>query len=90
MRNEIELCAAVRSAMKRRNLAEEQLAQMLKTTPVMIKKLLHGDIVPSRHLEKQLIQVLGISEPRVKKMAERREARGAAPSKAQAKSRKVA
>ena len=56
----------------------------------MIKKLLHGDIVPSRHLEKQLIQVLGISEPRVKKMAERREARGAAPSKAQAKSRKVA
>ena len=89
MRSETELCAAVRSAMKRRNLNEDQLAQMLKTTPVMIKKLVRGDIVPSRHLEGQLMQVLGISELRVKKMAQRRERRGAA-KKAAAKSRKVA
>jgi len=91
MRSETELCVAVRSAMKRRKLKEDQLVQMLNTTPVMIEKLLRGDIMPSRQLETQLIQVLGISEPRVKKMAERREKRGATKkSKAPAKSRNVA
>jgi len=80
MHHEKELAAAVRAAMKKHNLNNEQLAARLNLSPTMIDRLLCGKIVPSRHLEKQLIEALGISDQRVKKMAERREKKSSASS----------
>ena len=73
MRSEKELSAAVRAAMKKQNLKKEQLAEKLKISTIMIDKLLCGDVFPSRHLEKQMIEVLGIKEQRVSQLVRRRE-----------------
>ncbi|HXZ78308.1 MAG TPA: hypothetical protein VEG30_00135 [Terriglobales bacterium] len=75
MRTEKELAAAIRAAMKRKKLEKNQLAQALKINPIMLDKIVCGDIVPSEHLEKQMIEVLGVKEVRVKKMADRRQRR---------------
>jgi ribosome-binding protein aMBF1 (putative translation factor) len=81
LRNEKELAATVRAAMKKRGLKKEQLAQMLRMHPMMIDKLLCGEIHPSSHLEEQMIKVLGINEQRVTKMAQRRGRRSNAKSR---------
>ena len=64
MRNEKELAAAVRAAMKKRGVKKEQLAQMLGMHPIMIDKLLGGEINPSSHLREQMSKVFGISAVR--------------------------
>jgi len=63
---------------------------MLDMDGIMVNKLLCGDLVPSRHLEKQMIEVLGIQEHRVSKMAHRRENRSPKKSQAAAPRRKAA
>ena len=73
MRSEKELAAAVRAAMKKQKLEKHQLAEKLKISPIMLDKLLCGDIFPSRHLEKQMTEILGIKEQRVAELARRRE-----------------
>ena len=75
MRNEKELSGAIRSALKKRKLTKDQLAGMLAISPTMADKLLCGDIEPSRHLEKKMIEVLGIDEDKVLKLAARRQRR---------------
>jgi transcriptional regulator with XRE-family HTH domain len=82
MQHETELAAAVHAAMKKQNLNKSELADRLKLSPVMLEKLLCGKILPSRHLEKQLVEELGISRQRVTKLAERREKKSAAGSAA--------
>ena len=87
MQHETEMAAAVRAAVKRKHLTRAQLAERLKLSPIMLEKLLCGKIFPSKHLEKQLVEELGISGQRVKKLAERREkkstATGAATKRAE-------
>jgi ribosome-binding protein aMBF1 (putative translation factor) len=78
MRNEKELAAAVRSAMKKRKITKDQLASMLDMNPIMIEKFLCGEIEPSRHLEKQMIEILRIDEHRVFHLGERRRHRSPA------------
>jgi transcriptional regulator with XRE-family HTH domain len=48
--------------MQQKNLDREQLAQALGISDVMVDKLLCGDVVPSRHLEKRMLEVLNISQ----------------------------
>jgi ribosome-binding protein aMBF1 (putative translation factor) len=80
MRNENELAAAVRSAMKKRKITKDQLASMLDMHSTMVDKFLCGDIEPSRHLQKQMIEILGIDVRRVSNLAQRRTRRS--PAKA--------
>jgi ribosome-binding protein aMBF1 (putative translation factor) len=72
VQSKTELAASIHNAMKAKHLSEHQLAEVLKTNCFMIDKLLAGDIVPSSHLEKQLIEVLGIPRDKVARLAERR------------------
>jgi transcriptional regulator with XRE-family HTH domain len=58
----LELAATIRRAMQQKNLDREQLAQALGISDVMVDKLLCGDVVPSRHLEKRMLEVLNISQ----------------------------
>ena len=73
MHSETELAVTIRAAMRKKNLSNAQLAGMLNRSPAVIESLLCGKVVPSKHLEKQLIEMLGISGERMTKMAERRE-----------------
>ena len=73
MHSERELAVAVRAAMRKKNLGNDELAALLNRAPGVIENLLCGKVVPSKHLEKQLIEKLGISGQRMTKMAERRE-----------------
>ena len=82
MQHETELAAVVRSAMKKRRVNKSQLAERFKLSPIMLEKLLCGKVIPSKHLEKQLVEELGISGQRVKKLAERREKKSAAETAA--------
>jgi hypothetical protein len=45
----------------------------------MVNKIMRGDVVPSGHLEKQMIEILEIKPDRVKHLAGRRR-RGASPA----------
>ena len=67
------LAATIRAAMRDRNLDRQGIAALLDIGDVMVDKLLCGDIVPSRNLEKQLIEKLGITSPRARRITERRE-----------------
>ena len=75
MRSEKELAAAIRSAMRRHKLTKDQLASKLEISSIMADKLLCGEIEPSRHLEKQMIELLGIREQKVLHLGERRKRR---------------
>ncbi|HWC18710.1 MAG TPA: hypothetical protein VG498_16990, partial [Terriglobales bacterium] len=60
MKSSTELAAIIRAAMRDKNLDRQGLAALLGIGDVMVDKLLCGDIVPSRSLEKQMIEKLGI------------------------------
>jgi hypothetical protein len=47
-----------------------RIAELLGIGDVMVDKLLCGEIVPSRSLEKQLFEKLGITSPRSRRLAE--------------------
>jgi ribosome-binding protein aMBF1 (putative translation factor) len=68
LRTEKELAGTIRAAMKRKKLTKDHVAQTLKVNPIMLDKILCGDVVPSKHLEKQMIEHFGIGEQRVTKL----------------------
>jgi len=72
VRNEKELAVTIRTAMRKKNLKEDELARILGISSTMVEKLVCGEIVPSRHLEKKMIEVLGVSELRMTKLSGRR------------------
>ena len=90
MRDQVELSAAIRSGMRDKGLTEEELGRKLRVSAVMLNKILCGDVVPSRHLEKQLIEVLGIAPERVSRLASRRQKKVTAAMQREAKSKKAA
>lgn len=69
----------VQSAMKAKHLSRDQFAEMMGTNRFMIEKLLRGEIVPSKHLERQLIELLGIPREKIAEFAKwhNRHAKGA-------------
>lgn len=79
MESNTELAKSIQNAMRAKHLTRDQLAETLGTSHFMIEKLLSGDVVPSTHLEKKLIEVLEIPHERIARLAERRnrQARGA-------------
>ena len=72
MHSKSELATSIRNAMEAKHLSQHQLTELLKMNSLMIDKLLSGDIIPSSHLKKQLIEVLGIPRDKVAKRAEHR------------------
>ncbi len=72
MESDTELAKNIQSAMKAKHLSQEQLGEMLATNRVMVEKLLSGNIVPSIHLQKQLVEVLGIPRERIVRLTEQR------------------
>ncbi len=73
MESSTELAATIPAAMRDRNLDRQGIAQLLGIGDVMVDRLLCGDIVPSRSFEKQLVEKLGITYPRARRLAHRRE-----------------
>lgn len=73
MRSKVELSATIRRAAQQKNLDREKLARALGISNLMVDKLLCGEVVPSRHLEKKMVEVLGIEPSTMRTMSERRE-----------------
>jgi transcriptional regulator with XRE-family HTH domain len=59
--------------MREKNLSRERMAELLGVSSVMLDKIMCGDVIPSRHLEKQMVEVLGISRRTLSYMSARRE-----------------
>ena len=53
----------IHRAMRHKRLERNGLAKLLGMNEIMVNKLLSGEVVPSRHLEKKMIELLGIPEP---------------------------
>jgi ribosome-binding protein aMBF1 (putative translation factor) len=90
MRDQVELSAAIRLAMREKKLAPEVLGKKLGVSPIMLDKIMCGDVVPSRHLEKQMIEVLEIEPDRVKNLASRRQKRSGGAVKRPSEKREAA
>ena len=69
----VELSTIIRGAMREKNLDRQGIAALLGIGDVMVDKLLCGEIVPSRSLEKQMVEKLGIAPSRVRAVADRRD-----------------
>ena len=63
MESNTELAKSIQNAMRAKHLTRDQLAETLGTSHFMIEKLLSGDVVPSTHLEKKLIEGESQSKP---------------------------
>lgn len=68
-----ELSVIIRAAMLEKNLDRQGIAALLGIGDVMVDKLLSGEIVPSRSLEKQMVEKLGIAPSRARAVADRRD-----------------
>ena len=73
MKSSTELSAMIRAAMREKELDRQGIAELLGMGDVMVDKLLCGDIVPSRNLEKQMVERLGIASSRVRAVTNRRD-----------------
>ena len=73
MRSKEELSAAIQRAMKDKNLGPEELRRKLDVSEVMLQKIISGEVVPSHHLEKEMVEVLDIQPNRVKRLARLRQ-----------------
>ena len=60
MRSKTEHSATIARAMQEKGLDKQGLAALLGISSVMLNKVLCGDVVPSRHLEKQMREALRI------------------------------
>ncbi len=69
MQSRRELAATLRRAMKQKNFTSNQLQETLGVSGVMVEKILAGEVVPSIHLEKQMIELLEIPERRVHRIS---------------------
>ncbi len=90
MRSNKELAATIRATMKRKGLTDKALGKALGVSAVMVEKIVCGDVVPSRHLEKQLVEVLGIPTTRVAQLAARREQKNKKEQMRESRTRKAA
>lgn len=90
MRDQVELAAAIRRAMKKKKLAADELGKKLGVNAIMLNKIMCGDVVPSRHLEKQMVEVLEIQPQRVKNLAQRRQKKATGAMKRESTKRKAA
>ena len=90
MRDQVELSAAIQSAMKKKKLSPVALGKTLGVSRIMVSKIMCGDVIPSGHLEKQMIEILEISSDRVKNLAGRRRNRENAAMKHETRKRKAA
>lgn len=72
MQSRKELSCAIRKAMERKKLEREDLRQALGVSGTMMEKILSGEVVPSHHLERQMVELLGISEKRVRRVTRKR------------------
>jgi transcriptional regulator with XRE-family HTH domain len=75
LRERVELSAAIQRAMKNKKLTPKELGEELGVNAIMVEKIICGDVVPSSHLEKQMIEVLEITPDRIKGIAQRRQKR---------------
>jgi len=61
-------------------LSAEELGKRPGLTATMVNKIICGDVIPSSHLEKQMIEALGIDPDRIEHLAGRRRNRATAAS----------
>lgn len=73
MQDQVELAATIQSAMRELKLSPEALAKKLGVNGIMVNKLICGEVVPSTHLEQQMIEVLRIDPKRVSNLSGRRQ-----------------
>lgn len=73
MKSSTELSAMIQAAMREKDLDRQGIAELLGMGDVMVDKLLCGDIVPSRNLEKQMVERLGIASSRVRAVTNHRD-----------------
>jgi len=73
MRSKEELSAAIQRAMKDKNISAEELRRKLDLNDVMLRKIISGEVVPSQHLEKELIEVLNIDPNLVERLVRLRQ-----------------
>ena len=90
MWSKTELATTLRKKMEEKNLDRNALCKLLGVSEVMADKILCGDVVPSRHLEKQLVEKLGIPKKRVESIAARRERQNRIALEKMAKEKRVA
>ena len=60
MSSKSEISALIHRAMQEKQADEAGMAKLLGVSPIMMGKIMSGEIVPSRHLEKQMIELLGV------------------------------
>jgi len=89
VRSEVELSATVRKAMDEKKLNRAELAHALNTSEMMVDKILCGDVVPSRHLEKLMVEVLGIEAGTVDHLSESRQTKTKAEAALEEKRRQA-
>jgi transcriptional regulator with XRE-family HTH domain len=90
MRDQVELSAAIKGAMQKKKLTPDELGKRLGVSPLMVEKIICGDVVPSRHLEKQMIEILEINPERVTSLAQRRRQGASTATERRSKNRKAA
>ena len=90
MRAQVELSAAIQTAMKKKKLSPEALGKTLGVSAIMVTKIICGEVVPSGHLEKQMIEILEINPERVKNLAGRRRQGVSAATSRETRARKAA
>lgn len=73
MESSTELSVMIRTAMRDKDLDRQGIAELLGIGDVMVDKLLCGDIVPSRNLEKQMVEKLGLPPSTVRTVTDRRD-----------------
>ena len=71
MRSQTELAATFYQAMREKNINRQQLTNLLQVHPTMTEKLLCGEVIPSRHLQQRMVEVLGLPREQVTQLASR-------------------
>lgn len=90
MHSKRELAILLQGAMARKNLTREDVGKAFKVSSTMLDKILCGDVVPSKHLEKQMVEVLNIPETRVRRVVAARRGRETTKLVREEKTRKAA
>ena len=90
MRSQTEFSAMVQQAMRDMGIDEREFANRLGRSETTVQKIMCGDIVPSRHLEKQIVAVLGIPEQKIAQLSARRDRQVKGAMTREAKGRKAA
>jgi len=90
MRDPVELSAVLQRVMRDKKLSPAELGEKAWCRRDHAKQDYVGDVVPSGHLEKQRIELLGMEPDQVKNLTARRQKRSTAAMKRRIKKRKAA